>query len=470
MTTEQIYTSEAPVDAGEVSSVREAPAVSMSLLAEASSDEAHSVVSSLASQIFANARRVSKPRKSYLNALAATLNDLLKAAMFDPPRPCFRSMRAGSFTGNDIGFRAFKMVKDDLQRFGWVTVLHGFADPRTLAKGAGFVTRIWPSIRLLEYLVSFGITASNRSKHFKIRKGARILAAPIILKGCKPKLKFGKSGDAPTLPIDPMDGRAAALAERVRALNDYFALQELDGAEHIGFTRIFQLGDTSGFRWNKGGRLHSWGGGYQSDSKELRPAITINGEATAELDIRASHLTILHALEGIEMPDVDPYIIPGIPRDIVKGWVTATLGYTHFHTRWPDRQKKRYKGNLQKDYPISHVKDQILERLPLLKDWPLSRLNWADLQFIEGEIIFRAVERLALEHDVPAYPIYDSIIVPASMIEVGNRVLNKVFKDMTGLKPSIKSKYIKEGGRGEEGHTGNTLLQTEITESVSVSI
>ena len=75
-------------------------------------------------------------------------------------------------------------------------------------------------------------------------------------------------------------------------------LQEFSGKgdplEMGPYIRIFQNGDGAGFNWNYGGRLYGQppATNYQQMSKKARLKMTFNGEALAELDIRASYLTL----------------------------------------------------------------------------------------------------------------------------------------------------------------------------------
>src|SRR5947207_812534 len=65
------------------------------------------------------------------------------------------------------------------------------------------------------------------------------------------------------------------------------------------------LGNTSFYRtfnidFRHGGRLY--GHWIQGVPKKLRKQLTINGEAVAEPDFEAHHITILYALEGLQLP------------------------------------------------------------------------------------------------------------------------------------------------------------------------
>src|SRR5690606_23928169 len=100
--------------------------------------------------------------------------------------------------------------------------------------------------------------------------------------------------------------------------------------------RIFAHGDDPQHGWRQGGRLYAVGASpYQTVKREQRSGITINGKATCELDIRASHLTILAGLGHVPRFHDDPYVIADLPRPVVKRWVNMTLSHGKRHARWP---------------------------------------------------------------------------------------------------------------------------------------
>jgi hypothetical protein len=113
---------------------------------------------------------------------------------------------------------------------------------------------------------------------------------------------------------------AERLAADIRELNEFLARCELTGGEHHGYTRNF-----NNRSWKKGGRLYSVGGGYQQLSEEKRLRMRLNGEAVAEIDIKASYLTIYHA-KIIGQPldsSRDPYAHAGVSSRS-SGWSTAS--------------------------------------------------------------------------------------------------------------------------------------------------
>ena len=89
--------------------------------------------------------------------------------------------------------------------------------------------------------------------------------------------------------------------------------------------------------------------------------MTINGEEVCEIDIRASYLTIFHALYGEPFDATnDPYDVPGLgpeARDVVKMWVTASFGNNAPIEKWPRELVAKYRErtgqSLGKRYPAS---------------------------------------------------------------------------------------------------------------------
>jgi hypothetical protein len=122
-----------------------------------------------------------------------------------------------------------------------------------------------------------------------------------------------------------------------------------EAASTGGYRRVFNNGDHPKFNWDMGGRLYSYGdGNYQQTESADRLRMTINGDAVCEIDIRASYLTIFHALheEPFDATN-DPYDFPGLGpegRDVVKMWVTASFGNNAPIERWP-REARRSASN-----------------------------------------------------------------------------------------------------------------------------
>src|SRR5262249_29124081 len=156
-------------------------------------------------------------------------------------------------------------------------------------------------------------------------------------------------------------------------------------------------GDHPKFDWNMGGRLYSYGEfNYQQLERTERLKMTINGEAVCEIDIRASYLTIFHALyDDLFDPTNDPYDVAGLgreARDVVKMWVTASFGNNAPITKWPKelvtKHREKTGETLGERYPASKVGERVMEAFPLLRRIGEvvggRERGWAELMYIES--------------------------------------------------------------------------------------
>jgi hypothetical protein len=264
----------------------------------------------------------------------------------------------------------------------------------------------------------------------------------VVLKTSSTLAYGGKKGIS--IPVDLSRSPAREIAERVNWLNDFFAGVVIDPDDaHYGFQRIYNQADKADFAWNKGGRLYSMGDSYQHMKAAERQLIRINGEAVAEIDIRASHLTILHGKSGwnFDPGASDPYTIEGLPRWVVKAWVTMTLGHDRFHKRWSKENSGKYRElygiELQIAYPIAEVRERVIKALPALGNWARLPIRWGDLQYIESCAVTDAVYELAFVYGIPALPVHDSIIVQTKSQGYAKNVLSACFKRHVGLWPTL---------------------------------
>jgi hypothetical protein len=256
--------------------------------------------------------------------------------------------------------------------------------------------------------------------------------------------KFGgEKAKALKVALDPKDPNVLKQRERVQKLNKYLQPLRIEGLTHRGFQRIFNEVDPGSFAWQRGGRLYSVGeGNYQLAKKEERLLATINGQPVVELDVGASHLTILHAVSGVPLGgDGDPYQVGDLPRELVKDFVTMTLGHNKLHRVWPKKLQDKWDGklgvSLKTAYPLKATAAAIITALPVLRGWGDSKVRWADLHFIESEAIFGAVEELAYTHNIPSLPVHDSIIVPMSAEDIAREVLTASFYKVIGVRPRL---------------------------------
>jgi hypothetical protein len=422
----------------------------MTLDGVAVSEAAHNLVSSLSEGVTRAFVTGKNPSKPYLKAMGAVLCDLLRAAERNPERWSYRPLRPSEFTGERVGYHCVRRVIRGLENIRAVERWRGHQqwcsfDGKKTEVAWARATRVRATPWLLKLMREYGLAPDNWRDHFSLLPQNVKRRPSVEVRRRSAKARGDRYRGAP-MKIDWTDPVAAEQRARIDRLNRYFDRQEIAPLTHLGFYRVFNEGDVEGFDWNRGGRLYSIGGGYQQAKKAERLKMTINGEAVVEIDITASHLTILHALLGLEFdPALDPYQIEGIPRPVVKAWVTMTLGHDKFHVRWPKELKEKLEKdldcNLGKTFPLKKVRERVLSAIPALAGWETCGIRWVDLQFHESEAIIGAVERLAYDHHVPALPVHDSLILPQSAEELGRRVLSEVYEGTIGLKPTIGCEY-----------------------------
>ena len=249
-------------------------------------------------------------------------------------------------------------------------------------------------------------------------------------------------GEPMPVPDTPEVRRITA---QLVVIRDFLAGVTIEGGVHRGFVRQFAEGDHPAFAWDRGGRLYSVGTSYQQLKGDERLAMRLNGEPVVEIDITASHLTLLHGLTQTTL-DVtqDPYILPGLDRRVVKNWITASFGAGKPLTRWTKEQSddyaKRNNGRkLGADFKARFVRSAVVQRYPVLADFEGVGVGWGRLQYIESEIVVATMLALIAE-GVPALPVHDSIIVPGSNAERARTLLTTTFEAHAGIGPRLEVK------------------------------
>jgi hypothetical protein len=412
------------------------------LIYEPRTDEAKVMIAALAQPVNEAAGRRYKPSPKFKKALAALVANLLWIEAKEHPAHGYHGMSTGAFDLLQVGYRQFASVVEGMEALGYIDREKGWKAHS--GKGAaGEATKFKAAAKLIDLAATHGITPATWAKHFKRMPRPAAIPDPVVLKS-----QSTWTGKGKRIPLDRSHPRVMALAKPINELNAFWHDQRMQPDRHYAFQRIFANGNRDGRNFNHGGRVYSVGDNYQHMSQEARGAIHINDEPTVELDIKASHATILHAKAKAVLPNnPDPYIITGYDRDAVKTFVTMTLGYDKFHKDWTDEAKKGYAkkriktGLPEADLPpFNAVKDATLRAIPLLQTWPDSVIRWGDLQFIESEVILETIHTLAMARGIPALPVHDSIIVPVSKRAIAEQVLSDAFLKHIGVRPTIDAK------------------------------
>ena len=178
--------------------------------------------------------------------------------------------------------------------------------------------------------------------------------------------------------------------------------------------------------------------GYQKLASSERTKMTINGEPVVEIDIEACFLTILFGLMNKPMPNQDMYEVDGMPRPIVKRWMTIALTNGKLPTRWPSKAKRELEKKLPglKIPAATKAAKAVLKRYKWLEGMSDNDIGWPKLQYIESTVMKNTVMEL-LGEGIPAYPVHDSVIVPASARVQAIDVLQRQFEIEVSVRPRI---------------------------------
>lgn len=390
----------------------------------------------------------SRPLPNHIRVMEALIGDLLFAASFDPPRTCYRVMTAGSFSGRHIRHHTFKAVCDNLGKGRYIRRVAGQWGSKQVQ---GVASRFHPTPKLLAELSAAGITPANQADHFQPNPDVPLVFDAVRLRAgstwCRQEKIMGER-----MKVNQTDATFLELGGEVHAINRFLEKQTFEGMGFLGLYRGFNMGDSEEFRWNKGGRLYAVDGSYQSMRRKERPAIRINGEPIVEVDIRASHLSILHGLVGIPLPgNGDPYDTGELSRDGVKLFVTMALGKGKIPSRWPKDSVEDYRenfednhtpgltGDLEADYPFDAVRNVALRHIPLLQSLKELPYGWADLQFIESQILISAMKEL-MEGGIITLPLHDSLICRESDSHAVSNSIKRAFIDRVEIDCVVKFK------------------------------
>lgn len=385
-------------------------------------------------------RRGSAGRAKLHQAVGAVVGGALSAWKASRPRAVFRSVDAGSFTGGLVGHRQFVAATDGLVALGLLHRKPGIRYQVEWGDGAsqhGLCARYRPTAGLLDLAARHGVTAATVRADFRhaFSTVPPVVKAPLVLRGLD-ETRPARRGrvDRRDILIRQDDATARALAGGIATMNAFAARHDVQGCLPPRFRRVF-TGD-----WSQGGRWYAVGdGGYQALTEAQRLAITINGAPIAEIDARASHLTIISGLAGLPLPDGDPYVIDGLgaDRETVKRWIVATLGKGTPATRWP-----RGTPAGASPWNAKAVGVAVIGRYPFLAA-PSRVLDVAPnalthrLMNVEAAALTVAMTAMC-ERGILALPMHDGLIAPAMACAAASTALRDAYRAACGLVPMLK--------------------------------
>ena len=410
-------------------------------------------------------------RRKVVGALLADLLDLQADTRPDRTTPAgMHGTSPKDFSVETLGFARLVLleVSRSMESAGLLRVVKGA--PRwqkafdTYVVRGGELTTYRLTDRAVGLAEERGVPVGEWSKHWRL-KGDQTLPAtmgqPLLVLRSKAIRVKGKKEITRDLPITSRNEQAGQITTGIKALNDFLATQEVGGIAFPGLRRIFSNGDQPDFAWNKHGRYYSLPGGHSYEvraSEWRRSVITLNGEAVEEVDLRASHLTLLHALMRQPFDHLqDPYAVPDLPRAVVKAWVTQAMGASNPRSQqWSKRAQEDFESErpgqwLRDEYAIREVAAAVKARHPLLVDLNTCGLGPLDLMFHEAEILRLAMEDLMLTQGIAVLPMHDAIIAPRSALREAEGALKRAFsahvEGVTGHPSMVIPKVTWKGQR-----------------------
>jgi hypothetical protein len=391
-------------------------------------------------------KRTKDAQRGFERAIEAFLGDLHLGARKAKGGWVYRSLHTKSFSGQEVGYRPFTAMVDSMEGLGLIEIVPGFNATKTIQWEGGPTSRyqLGKAARFratqarLDLASRTGVEVNQYGKHFQ-EPTPRALVA---LKDSSVRIGRDK------VPGRPMEfvrtPTVERIEEQVQFINEFWKGIKLSGGSHQGFYRGFNLGDHPSFNWNKGGRLYSNGeDSYQRLKQRDRFRMTFDGEPVAQIDIRASYLTILHGKLGVPLEaSGDLYAVPSFPRDVVKAWLVATLGSRGHLKRWPPKQAQAFMENtgqnLSQTYPIKAVRAAMIAKYLVLAQWGQVDIDWADLMFAESEAVIGSMVHLITVFQVPALPVHDSLLVPVSKIDHCIHSLTPSYMVHCKIRPQLK--------------------------------
>jgi hypothetical protein len=417
-------------------------------------------------------------------AVAAISAGVLRPWARRTPAPVYRSMSRDSFSGGRVPFTQFVAITDALLALGYLVKVGvcqwgtDWQDGNGAIFGKGLAARFWPTAALLRVAERHGVTPATIKGDFtKVTPTATPKVPDDFLEVRALKLPGNtrrKDGES----LGDVLRRAAArhIRRAIAQANAFAASHDVQGCAPPRWKRTFAESLNLGGRW-----CDLWGNrGYQNMGAKERLAIVINGQSVAEVDVKASYLTIMHGLLGLPQPDGDPYDLPGAPpvdRDAVKTWILATIGKGSPIRKWSAETARKNPGCGR--YDAKQLGDAIISRYPFLaldartlveglhldgrllvaspkdrsvsleapeKALPLSRaLLVHRLVAIEAAAITGVMIYLRKMHRVLALPMHNGIIVPQSALSIVRPVFDDAFIHFAKVRPQLTQATLDDG-------------------------
>ncbi|MEN0654072.1 MULTISPECIES: hypothetical protein [Hyphobacterium] len=325
--------------------------------------------------------------------------------------------------GKPAGMNAgFVRRLDELQAAGWLRQSQGGRP----SGGRARQTVIYPGPALLAAIDRLGVTFADIGQE-------RPSDTVTLRSEVAPGHRRGKP-----IPLPGTD-EVRGIKDEVDALNAYLDGLDISAAgPHAPMIDLNRRSLRRAFldgRLDRGGRY--FGGFWQTLKKDVRrSALHLNGEPVVELDYVSAFPRIAYGMAGAELPEGDPYDIPGIGREHRAGAKKALNALL-----WRESAMKQVPDGTRHLFP-AHLKGRDVERLIREHHAPIAHLfgtrAGANIMFLESEVL-RVVMGELMELGIPFLPIHDAVLVPLSSREVAQKVMLKAFREIVGIEGQVKA-------------------------------
>ena len=183
-----------------------------------------------------------------------------------------------------------------------------------------------------------------------------------------------------------------------------------------------------------GGRIYTDIQRLPARKAKVRLNTLINGQPVVEIDLKANHIRMAAALQGIELPP-DPYIDIakrlGVTRDQVKLTINRSIGSSHAgRNEWG----VAHPDDVDIDLPLDtfkRVKEEARRTYPFLS---FDESLGLKLQSLEGQVMLQAMDRLLTLGNV-SLPIHDALMVADGMLSVtaAEQILKGAWSEVLGV-------------------------------------
>lgn len=391
-------------------------------------------------------------------ALGAIVGGVLIAWSRKKSKAVYRSLMASKFTGLRVGIKAFKPAMSALVDLGFLNHSGGISFPGAfhedgddLERKAG---RWWPTPKLLSLASEFGLEPDSILSAFRSDYGEKPpeLPADLIQMRHTSRVKHPSGKMVPVeteiaIPPDDIPGQLRRRA--VERDNEEAARHDVRGCLPPRWVERHQCWKpTFDSDWRLHARRYAMGsnGQYQGLAKDERKEITIDGEPVVEIDVQSSHLTILHGLLKLPLPEGDLYSVPPLSRDVVKAWIVQTLGNGRLKRTWSKKTPKHIKAE-----PFKNAAQLILRRYPFFADLPsLIPARYAEhpepWRLLPHVLMGLEATAMAIAGDyirqhkpgTLVMPVHDSLIVPWDAEVIAREGIVKGYQMAAGITPRIE--------------------------------